>query len=220
MTTEVSLFAAFGAGLVAFFSPCIVPVLPAYLTTLAGSGSRRTLIVNALMFVLGFFLVFTAMGVTASWLGQYISLYKGLITRLSGLVIIIFGLHMSGLIKLPLLYREARATYRPVTMTPFAALGMGMVFSLGWTPCVGPVLASVLVLAASQSTSLWGGLLLSIFSLGMGIPFMLAATFLGGLLSRKEVLAALPVVNRVAGWLLVALGVLLAMDKVNLLMIS
>ncbi|MFQ5575302.1 MAG: cytochrome c biogenesis CcdA family protein, partial [Terriglobia bacterium] len=180
MTGEITILIAFSAGILSFFSPCILPLIPAYLSFISGStfspdenASAASLIkvaASTLLFVLGFTIIFTALGASASLLGGFIGANKLLLSRVGGAIIIFMGLVLAGLIKIPALHAERRLR---LSNRPFGMLGavpIGMVFGLGWTPCVGPVLSSILVLAAGQVTASSGGLLLGSDSIGMGVP--------------------------------------------------
>ena len=192
---DVSFGAALLAGLLSFVSPCVLPIVPPYLAYLAGisfqelsgenvsASMRRRIVLASLFFVLGFTTVFVALGATASFIGQTIAQYFGVLSVIAGVLIIIMGLHFLGVFRISMLYREARVN---VASKPAGFLGsyiMGLAFAFGWTPCVGPVLATILFVAGTEDTALRGAALLAVYSLGIGLPFMLAAFFASGFLN-------------------------------------
>lgn len=189
--TDVSYWGALFAGLLSFVSPCVLPIVPPYLAYLAGvsfselsgedvpPGTARRVFLSSLLFVLGFSTVFVALGLTANIIGQTIAQHFELLSTIAGIVIIIMGLHFLGLFRIGLLYREARFD---VSTRPAGYIGayiMGLAFAFGWTPCVGPVLAAILFVAGSEGSAFEGATLLGFYSLGIGVPFMLAALFVG-----------------------------------------
>lgn len=218
MAADVTLPAAAAAGLLSFLSPCVLPLVPPYLTFIAGttiedvayqrlSRARRDVFLAAILFVLGFTTVFVALGATASVFGQVLRRNIGWLSVVAGFAIIVMGLHFIGLFRLSILYREKRVEVEK----PFGLWGayiLGLAFAFGWTPCIGPILAAILAIAASQATVAHGALLLAVYSLGLGIPFLVAAAalepFLGFL---KRFKAYFAVVEKVVGVLLVATGV-------------
>ena len=211
---------AFLGGVVSFVSPCMWPMYPAYLTYLGGAGpaqvgaawappGRRLLVGRALLFLVGFGLVFVALGATASAVGQVLAAYQVAFRKVSGLLIIGFGLAMAGVLPYWVLGTERRVGYRPVRPSGLGAVGLGAAFAFGWTPCVGPVLASILLLTSAAANLGTGVALLSVYTVGFAIPFLLVAAFLGqakGLMRRMS--PAVPWVARISGGLLVVLGVL------------
>lgn len=186
---DVGLFASFGAGIVSFLSPCILPLVPPYLCFLAGTsledlakGSNPVTSLRAVnraaAFVGGFGVVFVALGASASSFGQLVSDHLTWLSRIAGGVIILLGLHMLGLLPWSLLMRQVRfEASRPVSL--FGAFVVGLAFGFGWTPCVGPVLASILLLAGIQDSVVRGAALLSAYAAGIGVPFIAAALFTG-----------------------------------------
>jgi cytochrome c-type biogenesis protein len=186
MTPDVTLLAALLAGLVSFLSPCVLPLVPPYLVYLAGTslerladddpatGSTRQTALAALLFVCGFSTVFVALGASASVVGSLIRAYSVELAIVAGIAIIVMGLHFLGVFRIGLLAREKRAEIiRPFGL--WGAYAMGLAFAFGWTPCIGPILATILAVAASETTVARGAGLLAVYSLGLGIPFMLAA---------------------------------------------
>ena len=183
---DVSVPAAVLAGLISFLSPCVLPLVPPYLVYLTGatiehvsndetvSASKRAVMSSALMFVLGFSTVFVALGASASFIGGFIRAWSAQFSILAGIVIIIMGLHFLGLTRIGLLMREGRLT-APKPVGLWGAYVMGLAFAFGWTPCIGPILAAILSVAAAEATVTKGAMLLAVYSAGLGIPFLLAA---------------------------------------------
>lgn len=214
-----AFIAAFGAGLVSFLSPCVLPLVPAYLSFLSGvsvaelSSSERpsaALVVPALLFVAGFTVVFVSLGASASILGALLAPYRDVLARVAGALIVLMGVLMLGLIRAPWLYGEARMELgKARSFGRGAAVVMGMAFAFGWTPCVGPILASILALAGSSSDVGRGAALLLVYALGLGMPFITVALLFGRLRGLLTWLGARSLlINRVAGVLLVVMGVL------------
>lgn len=221
---DVSLPVAFVAGLVSFLSPCVLPLVPAYLAYLTGhglpravpdaAGSRsRSVILLGTAFVLGFTLVFVALGVTAGGLGSLLRDHLPLLRRLGGVVVILFGLHMAGLLRLLILDGQRRIQPPPPDGSPWRALVLGATFSAGWTPCIGPVLASVLVLAGSRASLKEGIGLLAAYSGGLALPFLLMTVFLDRLETvLRRLLPYTPGIRVAGGVLLAGLGVMIYTD--------
>ena len=182
---DISLAAAFLGGLISFLSPCVLPLVPPYLSFLAGttfdrlaagddSAVRARAVAASLLFVAGFSTVFVLLGATASALGQFIRQYLDVLGTIAGLAIIAMGLHFLGLFRIGLLFREARLEVaKPVGL--WGAYVMGLAFAFGWTPCIGPVLAAILAVAGAETSVAKGALLLAVYSLGLGLPFVAAA---------------------------------------------
>lgn len=184
---DITYGGAFLAGLLSFVSPCVLPIVPPYMAYLAGlsleevrddrrnAEATRRLLRSAVAFVLGFSTVFIALGVTASVIGQFVARYFDILSIVAGSIIIVMGLHFLGVFRIGLLYRDARLQ---VNRQPAGLAGvyvMGLAFAFGWTPCVGPVLAAILFVAGAEATATRGALLLAVYSLGIGLPFLLAA---------------------------------------------
>lgn len=225
MLFEVNGLTAFTAGLLSFLSPCLLPLIPAYIMYLTGSfdSSGKTQLKKTLQqtlsFIIGFTLVFMLLGVSASALGQLFSRHKLLLAKISGLFIIAFGIHMTGLVKIPFLTKDYRQN-RPLKKTNMlSALGMGMAFAFGWTPCFGPVLGAILASTAAFSNHVTDGIfLLGIYSLGMAIPFLITALFIGFFdqyivkISRHT-----EWLNKVAGIIMIIFGLLMFTGKLTLI---
>jgi cytochrome c-type biogenesis protein len=186
MNSDVTILAALIAGLVSFLSPCVLPLVPPYLVYMAGTSLerladrepdlqvKRETVTAALLFVAGFSTVFVSLGASASVVGSLIRAYSGPLATIAGIVIIIMGLHFLGLTQIALLHRQKRMDVaKPVGL--WGAYVMGLAFAFGWTPCIGPILAAILAVAASEHTVTRGAGLLAVYSLGLGIPFIVAA---------------------------------------------
>ena len=219
-TTDLGLAVAFAAGLLSFASPCVLPLVPVYLSYLAGSAvggnspvapTRARLFLQALAFVAGFSLVFVSLGALFGLVGLAVQPHLPVIRQVGGVVLVVLGLHVAGILKIPALYREWRPglALRP-RFGHATSFVVGMVFAFGWTPCVGPVLGGILVLASTAETASQGALLLASYSLGMGIPFLAAGLLAGSLVGAlKAANRYLRSVEIVAGVMLVALGALI-----------
>jgi cytochrome c-type biogenesis protein len=215
---DVSLAAAFAGGLLSFLSPCVLPLVPPYLSFLAGTsldemqeggdwGVRRRAMLTALLFVAGFSTVFVLLGATASALGQMIRQYLDVLSTLAGLAIIAMGLHFLGVFRIGLLYREARFSVDR-SIDVWGAYLMGLAFAFGWTPCIGPVLAAILAVAGAEASVARGALLLGAYSAGLGIPFLLAAFAMGPFVRfLKRARSRFAMVEKAMGGLLVLTGI-------------
>jgi cytochrome c-type biogenesis protein len=215
-----SILAALVAGALSFLSPCVLPLVPPYLCFITGatldelteeraSSSSRSALLAALLFVLGFSTVFVLLGATASVAGELLRDHLNILSKIAGVVVIIMGLHFLGVFRLPFLHRDVR--YHPHgNVTGLAgAYAIGLAFAFGWTPCIGPALAVILSLAANEQSVAKGTTLLALYSLGLGVPFLLSAAAVGsflGLLTKYRKHLAL--VEKAMGGLLVATGVL------------
>jgi cytochrome c-type biogenesis protein len=209
---SVTVTIAFFAGVVSFFSPCQLPLLPVYLGFLAGSVAdeegkpqKNRAFINSLNFVVGFSAVFILLGLVASWFSAFFTAYQVTLQRVAGLLIIIFGLHLSGILSPVAMQRERRMRYAPQSAGPGTAMLMGVAFAAGWTPCIGPILGAILVYTAASGS---GVSLLVAFSLGMAVPFLLAALLVervGHWIDRFVVY--LPHLQKIFGLILVAFGV-------------
>lgn len=228
MTNLPLPLAAFVAGLVSFLSPCVLPLVPGYVSLISGVGVEelkvqesqvlRKVMLNSIAFIIGFSVVFVTLGALSTELGQLASQYKSTLARVAGVVIILFGLHLTGIMPIKALYTDKRLHNVKGGSTPWGAFVVGFAFAFGWTPCVGPILGAILGLAAAQNSVTEGILLLTVYSLGLAVPFLLAALgierfmkFYGGF--RRHMHA----VEVASGGLLMALGVLLVLGKFTLL---
>jgi len=208
------------AGLISFLSPCVLPIVPPYLAYMSGvsisqiqdeRAARRKATISALFFVLGLSTVFLFLGFTASAFGAFFLKNQELFAKISGVVVIVFGLHFLGIFRIPLLDREARMGTGDSGGTSLGAYVLGLAFAFGWTPCIGPQLGAILSLAASEQSVARGTFLLGIYAAGLGIPFLLAAMFLSrsmGLMNRLK--RHMKLIERAMGLLLIVVGVALA----------
>ena len=203
---------SFLEGIITFISPCLLPMLPVYISYIAGGGERSTkkTVTAALGFVAGFTLVFVAMGALAGTLGSFLKQYQTAVNVLSGLIVIFFGLNFLGLIRLNL-FRGSQSRMQKGSMGFISAFVFGLVFSVGWTPCVGAFLGSALMLASQQGHVLEGMLMLLAYSLGLGLPFLLSAVLIDYLKSAFNwIKGNYKTINLISGSLLILIGVLMA----------
>ncbi len=178
---EISLMAAFVAGLFSFVSPCVLPLVPGYISFISGISleeieqggkqNKNKVIISSLFFILGFSLVFTLLGATATFLGSFLLEKAFILEKLAGIIIIIFGIHMSGIYRIKFLDYEKEYMQKPDRLILSSVLFNGIGFCFGWTPCIGPILAGILIYAGTQKTLYQGVLLLMVYSAGLGIPF-------------------------------------------------
>jgi len=216
---EMSMVLAAGAGVLSFLSPCVLPLVPSYLAfvgglALAGQEGKRparaTLLLHAALFILGFSLVFVALGASMSLLGRMLLQYQEGMRRVGGILIILFGLSIAGVLKLPWLLRDWRVHLRERPAGYLGSVFVGITFGAGWTPCIGPVLGSILTLAGTAQTAGTGVQMLAAYAAGLGVPFFVSAMLLdrfAGFFDRFR--RFLPFVDRVAGAMLVLAGILL-----------
>jgi cytochrome c-type biogenesis protein len=211
-----ALLVALAAGVLSFLSPCVLPIVPPYLAymggiTLAEVGTeRRRALLPAAFFVLGLSTVFLFLGFTASWFGQLFLQNQVLLARIAGAVVIVFGLHFLGILRIPILNREARLDAGDRGGSAFGAYVLGLAFAFGWTPCIGPILGAILSLAATESSVARGTTLLAAYALGLGLPFLLVAAYLDrarGLMARLK--RHMGVIEKAMGVLLVLVGIAL-----------
>lgn len=213
---SLSLFVAFTAGLLSFLSPCVLPLVPSYVTFITGMGlddvsrARRTALLHALLFVLGFTFIFVALGAGASAFGQLLREYRVWIARVGGILMVLMGLWMLDVIRIGALQQERRMHLSDKPLGYLGTVVVGIAFGAGWTPCLGPTLGAILLLAANESELTKGITLLIAYSLGLAVPFLLSALlldrFLGFFQSFKHNIGR---VNRIAGILLVIVGILM-----------
>ena len=202
---------SFLEGIVTFISPCLLPMLPVYLSNFAGGGERtvKKTLKGAAGFVLGFTVVFVLMGALAGTLGSFVHRYQKAVNIISGLVVVFFGLNFLGVFKLNI-FSVGKQTRKPKNMSFFSALLFGMIFSLGWTPCVGAFLGSALMLASQQGHVLEGMWMLLCYSMGLGIPFLLSAVLIDSLKNTFGwIKRHYTVINIVCGSLLILVGILM-----------
>ena len=227
--TQLSLPIAFLAGVVSFLSPCVLPLVPGYVSMLSGesiealrsgggTGVVQRIFANSIAFVIGFSTVFVSLGASATWVGNFLATRKRLFEIVAGLVIIVFGLHLTGLVKIPFLYRDKRLDTGAPKRGLAGSFVLGFAFAFGWTPCIGPILTGILAIAATRETVYQGMFLLAVYSAGLAIPFLLTGLGLSQFLRfygrfRKH----LQVVEVLSGVLLIGIGVLMAFNKFTML---
>ena len=203
---------SFLEGIVTFISPCLLPMLPIYISYFAGGGegSTKKTLTGALGFVLGFTVVFTTLGALAGTVGSFLREYRTAVNLVSGLVVVFFGLNFLGVFHVNL-FRGSNRSVNTANMGFFSAVLFGIVFSIGWTPCVGAFLGSALMLASQQGHVVEGMLMLLVYSLGLGIPFLLSAVLIGYLKSTFDwIKRHYNIINKLSGGLLVLIGLLMA----------
>ena len=220
----VALFAAFSAGLLSFLSPCVLPLIPSYVTFLTGlsledaQNARRTALVHATLFVAGFTMLFMALGAGATALGGLMFEYRDWISRIGGALLVVFGLYLLGVFNIAFFAREWRVHLSDKPVGYLGSLFVGITFAAGWSPCIGPILTSILAFTASAADFNKGMTLLFAYSMGLAIPFLLAAVLLQRFLAffarAKSVMAW---VSRIAGALLVIVGVMMMTNYFTLL---
>lgn len=222
--SSLGLLIAFSAGLLSFLSPCVLPLVPSYVTFITGMSledlqrSRRNTFIHALLFVCGFTLIFLALGAGATVFGQLMLRYRDWISRIGGVLVIIFGLYMLGVLNLGLLARDTRLHLANKPLGYLGTLVVGIAFGAGWSPCIGPILGAILTMAANEADLQRGLLLLLTYSLGLAVPFLLAAVMVDRFLSVFAKLRHHIVwVNRIAGALLVLVGVLMVTNRFTML---
>lgn len=224
--------AAFIAGVFSFFSPCILPLIPGYFTFITGyslddmtggaiGGIRKQVFISTLAFVFGFSVVFILLGASASFVGSVLFRYRDGIRIIGGIIIVVFGIHLTGLIRIPLLDFERRIQLDRKPIHFLGTFMVGMAFGAGWSPCIGPLLGSILVIAGGKETVQEGMALLGIYSAGLAVPFIVISVFINFLLVFiKKTTRTLKYLNWAAGILLIILGLVLMTDQLNLLAVS
>ena len=243
---SVSLFGAFIAGVLSFISPCVLPLIPGYLSFISGvsleemrgmqpvaagaaggtmtvatgvsNAAKRQVIVTSLFFILGFSLVFVSLGASATYLGQFLMERLTIFGKIAGVLLIIFGLHTIGVFKIPFLLNEARvqANTKPASM--IGAVIVGISFAFGWTPCIGPILSAILLVAAQQDSVNQGIVLLSIYSLGLAIPFLLTAIAINQFFAAfKKIRRHYHTIEIVSGLLMIVIGVLIFTNRFTII---
>jgi len=220
--------ASFAAGLFSFLSPCVLPLVPGYVSFMSGLSleelsrdakpgeALRHAGWESLFFVLGFAVVFTALGATASAAGEFLTAHLPLVTKIAGAIIVLFGVHMTGLVTIPLLYKHIRADAAGFAPGYAGSFLMGLAFACGWTPCIGPILSAILALAATRETVAQGMRLLFVYSMGLGVPFILTGFAVGGFLRffgryKRHIRTG----EILAGALLIAVGALVFADRLT-----
>ena len=228
MTSLPLPIAAFVAGLVSFLSPCVLPLVPGYVSLISGAGVEqlktqesqllRKVMLNSIAFILGFSVVFITLGAVATEVSQMLSRYRSTLAQIAGVVIILFGLHLTGVFKIKALYTDARLHSVKGGSTAWGAFVIGFAFAFGWTPCVGPVLTVILTFAAAQDSITKGVMLLAIYSMGLAVPFLLTALGVERFLKfYSRFRAHMHAIEVASGALLVVLGVLLVLGRFTII---
>ena len=229
MQSSVSLFTSFAAGILSFISPCVLPIVPGYLSFISGvnvaelkgettAGLSRRVAITSVAFVLGFSTVFVSLGAAATLVGYYLQHYKRMLGMVGGVVIILLGLHTAGILPIRWLLYEKRAEVKTRPLGLLGAYVVGLAFAFGWTPCIGPILGAILLYASQQETVGEGVLLLAAYSAGLGIPFIAAGLAVNGFFAAFGRLRRhMRLVEYVAGGLLVGVGLLLVTNRLTLL---
>jgi cytochrome c-type biogenesis protein len=226
LVENVTVLAAFTAGVISFVSPCVLPLIPGYLSFISGvsveemksgdkkSDALRKVSTNTLLFVLGFSVVFIALGASATFVGEFLLSKLSLFNKIAGVIIIVLGLHIMGVFRIRFLNYEKRFHTKSKPLSPLGSFMVGLAFAFGWTPCIGPILGGILLLASNQDTVGKGIVLLTSYSLGLGIPFFITAvsfnTFLGVFGWVKKHFRAIEIMS---GLLLVVIGILIFMGS-------
>ena len=229
MNPSVTYLVVFLEGIASFISPCVLALIPTYISYLAGTTideietsqhNKRTLMMNAFGFVFGIFIVFGLLGATATTLGRVLNMNSALLQKISGIIIIIFGIFYMGIINFDFMNREKRIHVKKVVPTVGGSIIFGMSFAFGWTPCIWPALGSVLMMAANSAT-LWNGiLLLSVYTVGLGLPLLLIAFFVDKvILSIQKIYKHFGLIKMISGILLIIIGLLIFFNKLNFLTI-
>jgi cytochrome c-type biogenesis protein len=220
--------AAFLAGILSFLSPCVLPLVPGYVSLISGASVEdlqtperrmlRTVMLHSITFVLGFSVVFIALGAVATGIGQVVNEYHSLLSKIAGIIVIIFGLHLTGIWKIKALYADKRMHDVKGGSSAVGSFAVGFAFAFGWTPCIGPILATILVLAGAQQTVFKGIVLLAVYSLGLAVPFLLTSLGVDRFLSfYSRFRRHLHTVEVISGILLIAVGVLIFLNNLRLL---
>jgi cytochrome c-type biogenesis protein len=228
MNTLPLPIAAFLAGLVSFLSPCVLPLVPGYVSLISGVGVEqlktqesqllRKVMLNSIAFILGFSVVFVTLGAVATEVSQMLARYRSLLAQVAGVVIVLFGLHLTGVFKIKALYTDARLHSVKGGSTAWGAFVIGFAFAFGWTPCVGPVLTVILTFAAAQNSITKGVTLLAIYSMGLAVPFLLTALGVERFLKfYSRFRAHMHAIEVASGALLIALGVLLVIGRFTII---
>jgi cytochrome c-type biogenesis protein len=225
-TVNVSIAVAFAAGVISFLSPCVLPLVPGYLSIISGFSLdqlkdnsqnavlKRSVVTNSIMFIVGFSITFITLGASATLLGQLLSQWMQVFSRIAGVILIVFGLHLLGIFKINALYQDKRFHNVKTSRGAFGSLVLGLAFAFGWTPCIGPILGAILGMASQQQSVTQGVFLLSVYSLGLGLPFLLTSLGLNQFLSfygrfKKH----FRMVEMASGGLVIVIGVLFLTNR-------
>jgi len=228
--SEIGYITAFLGGLLSFLSPCVLPLIPSYVSFITGisfedfktgdkARIRKLTIINSLAFVTGFSTVFVLLGVSSSYVGKYFAIYYDHIRIVGGTIIIVMGLYVMGVIKLDFLSAERRVHLHSKPRGHFGSYIVGLAFGAGWTPCIGPILGTILLVASTTGSAMTGFKLLLVYSAGLAIPFVATALFINSFLSHFSAIQKyMKLIMIISGLLLIGFGVILLMDKVYLLL--
>ena len=230
MNQNVTLLAAFAAGFLSFVSPCVLPLIPGYISFVSGisvdemradtapSTSRLQVFLTSLAFVIGFSIVFVALGASATAIGKFMFAKLPLLSKIAGVILIVFGLHTMGVFRLAFLETEKRVHSQRKPAGPLGAMLVGIAFAFGWTPCIGPILGGILAIAGSKNTVSEGVTLLAVYSLGLGIPFLLTSLAINQFFSAaKRIRKYYHAVEVTSGVLLIAIGVLIVTGQLTII---
>lgn len=223
---QVSVWLAFSAGILSFLSPCVLPLVPAYISYLAGSAVKEdggvnrkaVILLKAVGFVIGFSIVFIILGASVTTFSKLFIKNQEFLRKIGAVIIILFGVHTTGLIKFEFLRYERKFHLKHNLSGTLGSILMGMAFAAGWTPCVGPILSSILIYASTADTISSGILLLCAYSLGMAVPFLLSALAVDGLSKQSAMISkAMPAISVFSGIIIIAMGILIFFNKVSML---
>ena len=230
MTENVTLLAAFAAGFLSFVSPCVLPLIPGYISFVSGvsldeirgdqatRASRLQVFTTSLAFVLGFSIVFVALGASATAVGKFLFARLPVLSKIAGAVLVIFGLHTMGVFRLALLDTEKRVHSQRKPAGPLGAVLVGVAFAFGWTPCIGPILGGILAIAGSRNSVGEGVLLLAIYSLGLGIPFLITSLAINQFFSAaKRIRGYYHAIEMTSGALLITIGALILTGQLTII---
>jgi cytochrome c-type biogenesis protein len=230
MNNDVTLLAAFAAGFLSFVSPCVLPLIPGYISFVSGvsveemrsdatpSTSRLQVFLTSLAFVIGFSIVFVALGASATALGKFMFAKLPLLSKIAGVILILFGLHTMGVFRLAILDTEKRVHAQRKPAGPLGAVLVGIAFAFGWTPCIGPILGGILAIAGSRSTVSEGITLLAVYSLGLGIPFLLTSLAINQFFgAAKRIRRYYHAIELASGALLILIGVLIVTGQLTII---
>jgi cytochrome c-type biogenesis protein len=228
--SEIGYITALLGGLLSFLSPCVLPLIPSYVSFITGvsfdelkkgdkAHIKRLTLINSSAFVLGFSTVFILLGVSSSYVGRFFAIYYDHIRIIGGIIIIVFGLYVMGIFKLNFLAADKRVHLQSKPRGHFGSFIVGLTFGAGWTPCIGPILGSILLIASTTGSAMQGFKLLLVYSLGLAIPFLATSLAINSFISHFEVIQKyMRHIMIISGLLLIAFGVILLMDKVYLLL--
>jgi len=228
LSENVNILTAFVFGLLSFVSPCVLPIIPGYISFISGkslqdmrdddASAKRTILSNTIVFILGFTIVFVLMGAAATSIGKFLNDNLAIISKIAGVIIIVFGLHMIGIFKIGFLNYEKRFHLQDKKLGILGSFTVGSAFAFGWTPCIGPILAGILAIASQQETVYQGIVLLFVYSLGLGIPFFLTALSINKFFTVfNRVKQHFHTIEVVGGIMLVAVGVLMITNYLTII---